>query len=315
MQFSIKSFFAASMLVASSMSQILFACNITLNSGDDIQAALNTSGVSSVCLSPGVYLPTSMIIVGDGQSLIGTGGTADALIVSAASRVVLLGNNATVGRLSIRGDHTAMPEYGVLVYASSGATAWGLNIQKTLIGLSANYASNISFLSNAISQNGVNGNGVADPSIYIANSTNINIQYGEIYGDSSTGGGDGEISAYDSTGVNVNNMYINWSGAAGVYMVNCDSCSVTNSFIRYTGEYGLDIVGGSHNFVASNNEISNTRYGAAVYESAGGSTAQFSTNTWFQNGTPGCSGVAVLGDSNNVTMIGNVGWKQPNRKC
>lgn len=297
------------------MSQILFACNITLNSGDHIRAEFNTSGVSSVCLSPGIYLPASMIIVGAGQSLIGTGAREDATIISAASRVLLLSDNATVGRLNILGAYLTMPEYGVLAYASSRATAWGLSIKKTQIGLSANYVTNVSFLSNAISQNGTSGNGVADPSIYITNSSNINIQYGEIYGDSSNGGGDGELSAYHSTGVTIDNMYINWLGASGVCMVNCDSCSVTNSFIRYTGEYGLDIVDGSHNFVASNNEVSNIRYGAAVYESAGGSTAQFISNTWFRNGTPGCSGMSVIGEAENVTMIGNIGWKLANRKC
>lgn len=284
-----------------------FACDITLSPGiDNIQPALATPGISSVCLSPGGYVATTNITVSPGQLLIGTGNTDDATITSAAQYAVTLLSNATVARLHIDGAPANKPDFGVIVGSSSGATAWGLRVTNTKIGLGTNGASNVNFLSNWVTNIGIGGDGIAQPSHWINASSGVTIRWGEFYGDSSQGSGDGEIAAYDSTNVTVDSVYQNWSGAAGVYMVNCDSCSVINSFIRYAGEYGIDVVGGSNGFYANNNEVSNSNYGAIAYDVVGGSTATVTNNILLYNGFPGCNGVKVLsGDPNNVTMSGN----------
>jgi hypothetical protein len=142
------------------------ACDITLSSGNNqIQAALNTPGTHSVCLSPGVYYEASGLTVNAGQLLIGTGNTDDAILVSSAQYPVQLLANATVARMNIEGAWGFLPDYGVIVGAVSGAAAWGLRIRKVNIGLGANGASNVAFSSNWITQNGTSGDGIAQPSI------------------------------------------------------------------------------------------------------------------------------------------------------
>jgi hypothetical protein len=283
------------------------ACDMTLSPGENIQSALDITGVSDVCLNTGIYNVTSTINVPAGKRLIGVSTNQDdTQLVSSAQYVVTPQSGSTVARLWIQGTTGSLPDFGVLVGSGvSGVVVWGNRITHTTIGLGANVASNVQFLANLISGTGAN-NGLADPSIWINSSSTVLVQYVEIYGDSSRGGGDGEIASYNSSGVVLDANYINWSGAAGVYMVNCNSCSVTNSFIRYAGEYGIDVVGGSANFVAANNEVSNSHFGAVVYEVLNNSTATVNNNNFWWNGTPGCDGVHVEGSpSSNISMSGN----------
>ena len=305
---SVKMFFTACCAIVVFRAPSAFACDVTLSPGGNIQAALNTPSVHSVCLLPGTYWSYSNIVVNAGQLLIGTGNTDDAKIISISQYPVILQSNATVARLTIEGAAGHQPDYGVIVGNVSGATAWGLRIRNTRIGIGANGASNATFLSNYISQNGVQYDGIASPSFWINSSSNVLIQYGEIQGSSENGGGDGEIAAYHSTNVVVSAVYLNWSGAAGVYMVNCDSCRVENSYIRYSGEFGLDIVDGSDNFIARNNEVSHSRYGGAIFTQTTNAGGEFTGNNFMNNRFEGpgcCLGVSVIGDMNVPNISGN----------
>ena len=291
-------------MLMSMLATPLLACDLTISSGADIQQALNTSGVSSVCLSPGTYYPSATIQLNQGQTLIGSGNTDDATIYSSSSRVITLATNSTVGNLRVIG--SGNNEFGVLADGVNNVTVWGARIQSVGIALGANNSSGVSLLSNYLSGNGNPYDGIATPSHWINSSSSVTIKWGEFWGQGSGSCcGDGEIAAYNSSSVAVDSVYLNWSGAAGVYFVNCYSCSVVNSFFRHPTEFGLDIHGGGY-FYASNNEVSNSGFGAAVYEVLNGSTASFTNNRLLYNSGGNCpNGVAVIGDQNAVSMSGN----------
>jgi hypothetical protein len=153
--------------------------------------------------------------------LFGSGNFGDVNIFSSANVLLQPDNGATVGNLFIFGGGPSISTYGILVYQKANVTVWSVNLQRTLIGIGAVGSNDIQLLNNSLSNNGQPGDGIAQPSIYISDSQRLSINYGEIFGGFEDGYGDGEIATYNSTSVSINNLYLNRSGAAGVYMVNC----------------------------------------------------------------------------------------------
>jgi hypothetical protein len=179
-----------------------------------------------------------------------------------------------------------------------------------MIGFGVDTSSSVELIGPLVSSNGIPGDGLASPSIWINGSNNVLVKWGEIFGSWENGYGDGELAAYNSSSISVDSIYLNRSGVAGIYMVNCDYCSVENSFIRHAGEHGLDIQGGSDYFVARNNEVSDHRWGGALFDqlrNLGGEFIgnSFYTGRWNPAGSERCFGVNVNGNKDALTIYGN----------
>jgi hypothetical protein len=103
------------------------------------------------------------------------------------------------------------------------------------------------------------------------------------------------------------------SGNAGVYMVNCDDAVISNNVIHRADEWGLDIVDGSNNVTADNNEIKWSFWGAVVFDEADNGGGTFTNNDFISNNLGGganCNGISVIGNMNNVSHSGN--YANPN---
>ena len=73
----------------------------------------------------------------------------------------------------------------------------------------------------------------------ISQSGYTQINYGHMIGRANGPGGDGEIAAYNSTGVIINGTHITDSGASAIYMVTCDLYKVMNTYILRADGWAL----------------------------------------------------------------------------
>jgi len=298
-------------LVLATASFQLEACDITISAGANIQSALNNPSVLDVCLNPGTYTSTTQIVVPANKTLEGLGSNRDAVkIVSSADRVVGMSNNSTIKGLRIENATGVTPTYGVVTYHNTDVIVWGLRIVGTDISIGINGSSAVHVWDTFMSSNGLN-NGSADPNMWISDASDIDIQWGEALGRNNGPGGDGEIAVYNSTNVKIYGTYVTNSGASGIYMVNCDSCSVENATIVAAGEWGLDIVSGSDNFTAKNNHISSSRWGGSVFDGVHNVNGKYIGNTFTSNNTSGygpyCNGINYSGSSSSFTVTGSSG--------
>lgn len=320
--------FALCLLIPTSV----LACDVTLNSGADINAALANYNV--VCLSAGTY-NHSTIYLPEGRTLrSSTGNRNDVTIQGIDGNVVqVTGNSSSVQNVTLRGASRANG-YGVLIYGGySGTQIWGVNISNVTTGIGITATTlpppsglgcptdpsqrprQISILDTFVSSSGDPFNGLPDPAIWISCSDNVAINYGEVRGTTNGPGGDGEVAAHHSTYVQISNMNSIDSGASAIYYVNCDNCSVSGVTIHRAGEWGLDIVNGSDNFTASNNTIKWCNWGGSVFDGAGSIGGSFTSNYFENNNVSGfssyCNGINMSGNPTGVLMSGNVANPAP----
>lgn len=199
-------------------------------------------------------------------------------------------------------------DYGVLSYYQASDIIWSLDISGFKISIGAVGAQKLDIWDTFTKQNGIPANSLAEPNIWIKNSQDVTVLYGELRGRADGPGGDGEFAAYGSQRVNIEGLHVIDSGASAIYLVDCDDCSVKEAVIERPGEWGLDIVGGSTRFVAEGNDISGALFGGSVYEATSGSTATYRNNRFSNNrrfGVGSCNGINVKGALSNVTMSGN----------
>jgi hypothetical protein len=131
--------------------------------------------------------------------------------------------------------------------------------------------------------------------------------WGEVVGDGGPGGypGDGEVAAYDSTYVQISNMNSVDSGTSGIYFVNCDNCSISGVIMHRARGWGLDIVGGSDNFTASNNTIKWSWDAGSVFDGRVNLNGSY-VNNYFESNNESiiaCNGIAWI--ANPPSMSGN----------
>ncbi len=312
---------AALSVITIGFSQFAIACNITLVGGQDIQSALNDPSNGVVCLSSGDYYPAATLFVPNGKSLNGQS-MLDTRIISQSNAIVQLSPGSSVSQVSLIGGGS-LTYWGVLASQASWSTISSVKVMYTMIGFGVDQSSNVQLIGPFVTSNGIPGDGLASPSIWINSSNDVLVKWGEIFGSWENGWGNGELAAYNSTQVVVDSLYLNRSGAAGIYMVNCDYCRVENSFIRRAGEHGLDFQGGSDYFVARNNEISDHRWGAVLFDQIRNQGGEFTGNSfytgrWNPVGSETCYGVNVNGNVAAVTICGNVPnawWGLHREKC
>jgi hypothetical protein len=288
-----------------------FACDTTLSAGSNIQTALNNAAFLDVCLNPGTYTLSTQLVIPANKTLEGLGSDRDTVkLVSSADRVVGMSNGTAIKGLRIQNATGVTPTYGILTYFNNNVIIWGLRIVGTDISIGINGSSDVHVWDTFMSMNGLN-NGSADPNMWISDASNIDIQWGEALGRGNPPGGDGEIAAYNSTGVKIYGTYVTNSGASGIYLVNCDSCSVENATINNAGEWGLDIVSGTDNFVAKNNHVSNSHLGGSVFDGVNNLNGQYISNTFNSNNSGGysayCNGINYSHSTVNFTVTGSTG--------
>ncbi|MBH1627226.1 MULTISPECIES: right-handed parallel beta-helix repeat-containing protein [Stenotrophomonas] len=299
-------FTAISLIVAMQAS----ACDLTLDDGGDLAAAVASASGKKICLRPGVYVtgPTPLEVP-DGTTIEGLGASmADVLIYAYGSpqKAIGLGSNTMLHNFTL--STTAGGNFGVLAYHREHVIIWSLDILGFQISAGVVGGKSVDIWDTFMRSNGIAGNNVADPNLWITDSRDVTLLYGQLTGRKDGPGGDGEMAIYNSSNVMIDGARVIDSGASAIYLVNCVDCTLKNSVIERPGEWGIDVVQGSHRFLAENNSVSGANYGGAVFETAGGATATFRSNRFIQNrrlGVGNCNGINAKGSVAGVVSTGN----------
>lgn len=300
-------------------SSTVFSCDVTFiqkASPETIRNAINNSAMEEICLRPGLYnFGNETLNIPSGKTLKGLGDDrGDVIITSSAHRMIYIQSDTTLSNFTLQPVQGHTPEFGILSYYSSNQAILGLRLKGAQINLGLNGSSGVTVADTFMSDNG--GTPAADPNVWITDAGNIEFLWGALYGSGfhPSGGGDGEIAAYNSNNVSIDGLHVLNSGASAVYFVNCDSCSVKNSTLVSASGWGLDIVQGSDNFIAINNLVQSSRYGGSVFQQSSQSGGTYIGNTFIGNNTGGyasCNAINVIGNRFALTLSGNTATPGP----
>lgn len=276
----------------------VFACDVTLPAGSSASLINSTLASANVtCLAKGTYnLGSTTIAVPAGKTLAGaTGIRTDVVLNSTATRAMSLANAASVQGLTLSGPGGQTGEYGILVYQANDTIIWGVAVKNFLINIGLVSSSRSHIWDSDVSLNGIPNDGTAQPNIWISNSPSTDLYYGSVTGRGDKPFGDGEVSCYNSPSLSVNGTQSFDSGTSAFYLVNCDNATVKNTKIYRAGGFGLDIVGGSDNFTASNNTIQWAWYAGSVFENSVNTGGSYQSNAFVSNNVSGdarfCTGI------------------------
>lgn len=286
------------------------ACDVTVSAGGDVRSAVTANAGKKVCLQPGVYsLGGTTLDVPTGTWLEGVGADRDGIVLaSSATRALRIHDNVVLKNFALWGPGGDASEFGILSHHNRNQILWGLRISNFLISIGVNGSADVDIWDTFMAENGSRWNGLADPNIWISDARNVTILYGEARGRGNGPSGDGEIAAYNSTGVTIEGTHVNDSGASAIYLVNCDYCRVSNTVIHRPGEWGIDVVDGSDHFVATGNVVKWAGYGGSVFDEAGSVGGVFRNNEFHSNrqrGVGACNGINVIGQVAGVEQSGN----------
>lgn len=242
-------------------------------------------------------------------------------IYSNASRVIGGEDNIRIRHVAIlKGPGSTQPQFGILMHYEDYGTIWSVKMRGMKIGIGLNNSVGTRILNTFISEGGDLFNGKADPSIWISSSNFTTVDHGHMIGRANGPGGDGEISAYNSIGVVIKGTHVTDSGASAIYMVNCDSCKVEDTYVWRADEWGIDIVGGSDNFIGRDNVVGYSNFGGSVFDEegsvfpgSGSAEAIWDGNSYYYNSAMGvgsCDGINVIGNPNNISLINNTSTGQ-----
>lgn len=228
--------------------------------------------------------------------------------------MISIESNTTLQNFTLQPTSGHLPEFGVFSYFQSGQIVWGLNLKGSLINFASIGSSDVNVWDTFMSDNG--GSPSADPNVWITDSSDVEFLWGAVFGEGfhPSGGGDGEIAAYNSTNVRINGTQVLDSGASAIYFVNCDLCRVENATLLNAAGWGLDIVGGSDNFTAVNNYVQGSQYGGSVFHQNTQSGGTYTGNTFINNNTGGyasCNAINVAGNPVALTLSGNTATPGP----
>lgn len=292
------------------------ACHFTYapNSPPPTNLAVLGAG-KTICLQPGTYSFTQTLDVGATQTIRGsTGNRADVTITSTAQRIFgFAGNGGTIADLSIVGQGVAT-EYAILSYVKDSPSIRNVSIRQVLIGIGINASTNVSISNCDIAQNGNPSQSprVADPSLYVTDSTGVSVTGCRIEGTMAAGvvqDNDGGSAFYNSNNITFTNNQIFATGI--VYFVNVNGGLVASNTADVGTEWGLDIVQNTRNVEFRDNHIQGMGWGAGVV--AGTSNLTFRNNTYVDNNDFGiayCSGLNIVhancaSTNSSLTIIGD----------
>lgn len=324
--------FLALLSAAALPAAALPACDLTLSPGQDIASALGNGGTSFdpwvVCLNSGTWNLSSNLYMPDHSELRGVYNRGwFSKIQSTADRNIVISNRTgvTLRHLIIDGSTTAST-YNVLVYRSSHVQVRQnlIRYSKT-INVGMNGGSDYVVADNTIAFQGY-GSSRAEPSIWNSGTSRVTIERNTIYGRANGPGGDGEVASYNCDHLNLRWNYIINSGASTVYVVNCGYGTIENNTLTNPGEWGLDLVQGTHDFQVRNNQVTSAYFGSVVVSDAGMNTVQsnihFSNNRFYDGNSSGVANCACINidyaTSTNITQTGTtcrVGWNNAPPTC
>lgn len=213
--------------------------------------------------------------------------------------------NTAIKDLIIEGTSSGRAEFGILVYQTSDAIIENVTINFSSIALGISQGSNVEMKNSRINYPGdqIACPGCAQPSIWISHSNAIRIFGSKITSNAVGPEGDGEISCHNSPNVTIHSSSITGSGAAGIYLVNCDFARIIKNTVTGSREWGLDFVNssssGSDFLIIQDNHVSGSRNGGAVLRDS--KYASFIGNHWTTNRT----GPRASGRCNGVNKRGN----------
>lgn len=298
------------------------ACGLVVYPGQSIQPALD-SGVATVCLAAGTHAPADTLRMASGQTLRSYDTSQRAVIVPAAGKVGVTAqwtSGAVIRDLVIEGAPTARPTWGILAYGTRDLLVERVRVANALysIGVSEN-SSNVEVRLSEVANggDGVACSGCAHPSIWINQSSDVRITKSVISNTGNGPEGDGELACYNTPGLVVQNSTITGSGAAGMYLVNCDRAVVIGNLVRGAREWGLDIVdadqpSGTDFGLFQWNTVENSRNGGAVLRNSLYNT--FTNNTWrynLQGGSGSCHGVNLRDNYTGFYQVNDVATPWP----
>lgn len=285
------------------------ACDVTLSSGANLHSAVSIYKGKEICLRGGTYnLGATPLTVPANTEIEGVGTTRDAVVLNSTSqqRGIVTGNNVMLKNFLLNGP--GKYGYGVLVYGNSNVILWSLRVQNFQINIGISLSAHVDVWDTFMRYNGDLSDGLANPNLWINSSDDVVVLYGEAAGRANGPGGDGEVSAHNSTNVDIEGLHVIDSGASAIYYVNCDNCSIVGTVIQRANEWGLDVVQGSDGFEAKNNNVAWSYFGGAVFDEAGSAGGTFTGNVFTSNrqlGVGACNGINVLGNVAGVLSSGN----------
>ncbi|MEN5274115.1 right-handed parallel beta-helix repeat-containing protein [Stenotrophomonas lactitubi] len=286
------------------------ACDLTLDNGGDLAGAVASAPGKKICLRPGQYVAgPAPLEIPAGTTIEGLGATMAEVVVSAygaPQKAIGLGSNTMLHNFTLTTG--AGGNFGVLAYHQDRVIIWSLDIVGFQISAGVVGGNGVEIWDTFMRGNGIAGNATADPNLWITDSRDVTILYGQLTGRKDGPGGDGEMAIYNSSNVMIDGARVIDSGASAIYLVNCVDCTVKNSVIERPGEWGIDVVQGSHRFLADNNYVNGANYGGAVFETSGGATATFRSNRFILNrrmGVGNCNGINAKGGTAGIQSIGN----------
>jgi hypothetical protein len=299
------------------------ACDTVVMPGQSIQGALNTL-LGTVCLSAGNHVVTSQVTVYSNQTLRSENAGSLAVIKPATGGghvfVIPSQANVTIKDLVIDGQDPVRPGFGILSAGSSNVLIENVQINRATIGVGVSQgSSNVELRSSQINYagDGLACDGCASPSVWITDSSDVRVTKTLLKNLGVGPQGDGELACYNTPGLVVTNTTVEGSGAAGMYIVNCDYAVVTGNDILGSREWGLDIVNtgyssGSDYGLYSWNLIQNSRNGGGVIKDS--KQATFQSNTYTNNrqgGSGSCNGMNRRGNTDGYYYINDVSTPWP----
>jgi hypothetical protein len=299
------------------------ACNTTVAVGQSIQTAINAAGTNkTVCLAAGTHTVSATIRPKAGQTIRSATSTGQAVLKPTNTQYVISieSDNVTLKDFRIEGSDTIHPTFGVVTSAVSNILLDKMKISRTLIGVGVtNGSSNIEMRESQISYAGDGAAGTAHPSIWITDSSDVRIMKSTLTNNGVSPEGDGELACYNTPGLVVHNTIITESGAAGMYLVNCDHAVVSGNEIISAGEWGLDLVNtgqpsGTDYGLFSWNLIKESRHGAGVVKDSTHNTFQnnqYINNRTGPNASGSCNGINKRGSTTGYYYINDVASPWP----
>ena len=104
--------------------------------------------------------------------------------------------------------------------------------------------------------------------VWTYGSSGVKVRFVTVQGAADGPGGDGSITCYDTDDYLVQGV-LSWNaGSSSFYTVNCSQVELRDNLASGSSEWGLDIVGGTHDGILHGNTIQNNLRGAMIVSDA-----------------------------------------------
>lgn len=297
-------------------------CSMRVSPGTSIGVAVST-GLATICLDSGLHVTGGPISPVANQTVRSTFATQPATIRPPAGVPAfdVRTSNVTIKNLVIDSPTSARARNGVSVTGATNLLIDDVTINYALYPVTINSSLNVELRNSTIYHGGDGVAGGAHPSIWVNDSYDVRVIQSSIINNGVGPEGDGELACYNSTGLVVYNSTVSNSGAAGMYLVNCDRAVVIGNRVESAGEWGIDIVdtgqpSGTDFGLFQWNEIEGSRHGGVVMVDSVYNT--FSNNHYIHNrqgpdASGSCNGVNRRGNTTGFFQFNDVGTPWPVR--